>query len=71
MEENIDSLQPQEAKIWGACKLNACKPVWCVVSITNGTTDRQNKYLVSSISTLVVSHFNSVSTGIYATYMIE
>ena len=30
-----------------------------VGSITNGTTDRQDKYLESSISTWVMSHFNS------------
>ena len=39
-----------------------------VASITNGTTDRQDKYLVSLISTLVASHFNSGYRTIITVY---
>ena len=39
-----------------------------VASITNGTTDRQDKYLVSSISVLVASHFNSGYRTIITAY---
>ena len=43
-------------------------PDMYVASITNGTTDRQDKYLVSLISTLVASHFNSGYQTIITVY---
>ena len=39
-----------------------------VASITNETTDRQDKYLVSLISTLVASHFKSGYRTIITVY---
>ena len=50
---------PKVAKRLGLVKHLKCLSNMYVASITNGTTDRQDKYLVSLISTWVALHFNS------------